>query len=66
MKLDNNNKEIAGNKSQKLKLLARGNAISGQPNKIGANQLLYAPINMGIVIIKIITKAWDVTITLYN
>jgi len=38
--------------------------MSGAPIKIGTNQLPKPPINKGITIKKIITKAWAVTITL--
>lgn len=45
-------------------LFIRGNAISGDPNMIGTNQLPNPPIIIGITMKKIITKAWAVTITL--
>jgi hypothetical protein len=53
-----------GTKSQKERLFIRGNAISATPNIRGNNQLPNPPIEMGITIKKIITKAWAVTITL--
>jgi len=40
--------------------------MSGAPNNNGINQLPKPPIKAGITIKKIITKAWAVTITLYN
>jgi hypothetical protein len=64
--LDKYNKLKEGIKSQKDKLFNLGKAISGLPNKIGTNQLPKAPISNGITIKKIIMKACDVTITLYN
>jgi hypothetical protein len=47
----------AGTKSQKDKLFIRGNAISATPNIRGINQLPKPPIETGITIKKIITKA---------
>lgn len=44
-------------RSQKLKLLSRGKAISGAPNIKGTNQLANPPIKRGITIKKIIRKA---------
>jgi len=52
--------------NQKLKLLSRGNAISGAPNKTGTIQLPNPPIKNGITKKKIITNPCAVTITLYN
>jgi len=54
-----------GGRSQKLRLLSRGKAISGAPIIKGINQLPNPPIIIGITIKKIIIKAWAVTITLY-
>jgi len=56
-KLDINNKQIEGGKSQKDILFKRGKAISGLPIKIGTNQLPKAPIKIGITIKKIMIKA---------
>lgn len=61
-----NNKIKEGGKSQKLKLFIRGNDISGAPIIIGTNQLPKPPIKIGITIKKIITRAWEVTKTLYK
>jgi hypothetical protein len=47
-------------------LFIRGKAISATPNIKGINQLPNPPIEIGIVIKKIITKAWAVTMTLYK
>lgn len=57
-------KNRAGGSSQNLRLLRRGNAMSGDPSISGTNQLPKQPIRMGITIKKIIIKAWAVTITL--
>lgn len=53
-----------GSRNQNLMLLSRGNAISGAPIIKGINQLPKPPINTGITIKKIITKACAVTTTL--
>jgi len=42
----------------------RGKAMSATPNISGINQLPKPPIEIGITIKKIITKAWAVTKTL--
>lgn len=55
-----------GGSNQNLILFKRGNDISGHPIIIGINQFPKPPITIGIVIKKIIIKAWIVTITLYN
>lgn len=55
-----------GGKSQKLMLLRRGKAISGAPSISGTSQFPKLPIIMGITMKKIMTKAWEVTITLYT
>lgn len=55
-----------GGRSQNLILFNRGNDISGHPIIMGINQLPNPPITIGIVIKKIIIKAWIVTITLYS
>jgi hypothetical protein len=47
-------------------LLSRGNDISGHPIIKGISQFPKPPMTIGIVIKKIIMKAWIVTITLYN
>jgi len=47
-------------------LFSLGKAISGAPIIRGIIQLPKPPINTGITIKKIITKAWAVTITLYK
>ena len=54
----------AGGRSQKLRLLSRGNDISGAPNIKGSNQLPNPPMAIGITKKKIMMKAWAVTITL--
>jgi hypothetical protein len=59
-------KNKAGISNQKLILLRRGKAISGDPIIRGTNQLPKHPIKIGITIKKIIIKACAVTITLYN
>jgi len=51
------NKDKEGGSSQKLILFIRGNAISGELNIRGINQLPNPPIIIGITIKKIITKA---------
>lgn len=45
-------------------LFNRGKDISGDPIIIGINQLPNPPITIGIVIKKIIIKAWIVIMTL--
>jgi hypothetical protein len=50
-------RNIAVGRSQKLKLLRRGNLISGAPNIRGNIQLPKPPIILGITIKKIINKA---------
>ena len=55
-----------GGKSQNLKLFSRGKAISGDPSIRGNSQFPNPPIKIGITIKKIITKAWEVIIVLYN
>jgi hypothetical protein len=55
-----------GINNQKDKLFIRGKAISATPNIKGSSQLPKPPIEIGITIKKIITKAWAVTITLYR
>lgn len=47
-------------------LFSRGNAISGAPSIKGTSQFPNPPIIKGITRKKIMTKAWAVTITLYN
>ena len=54
----------AGTNNQKDRLFIRGNAISATPSIRGINQLPKPPIETGITIKKIITKAWAVTRTL--
>lgn len=63
---DRSKKQKEGGRSQKDKLLRRGKAISGTPNIRGISQFPNPPIEIGITIKKIITKAWAVTITLYK
>ena len=46
-----------GGRSQKLRLLRRGNAISGAPMRIGTNQFPKPPIITGMTIKKIMIKA---------
>ena len=55
-----------GGNSQRLKLLSRGNDMSGAPISNGTIQLPKPPIKAGITKKKIITNAWEVTTTLYN
>lgn len=49
-----------GGRSQNLKLLRRGKIMSGAPNIKGISQLANPPIIIGIIIKKIIKKAWEV------
>jgi hypothetical protein len=65
-KLDISSNTKAGGNNQKLKLFNLGKAMSTAPIIIGTNQLPNPPINIGITIKKIITKACAVTITLYS
>lgn len=53
-----------GGKSQNLRLLRRGKAISGAPIIRGISQFPNPPIKIGITKKKIIIKAWLVTVTL--
>lgn len=62
--LPTNSKVREGGRSQNLKLLSRGKAMSGAPSIRGTSQLPNPPIRIGMTIKKIITKAWAVTITL--
>lgn len=55
-----------GGSNQNLILFSRGNAISGAASISGRSQFPNPPIAIGITKKKIITKAWAVTITLYN
>lgn len=55
-----------GGRSQNLRLLSRGNAISGAPSINGRSQLPNPPINTGITKKKIIKNACAVTKVLYN
>jgi len=55
-----------GNRSHRLILFSRGNAISGAPNISGSSQFPSPPINIGITKKKIIRNAWAVTIVLYS
>ena len=57
-------KRKEGIRSQKERLFKRGNAISATPSIRGINQLPKPPMEMGMTIKKIITKAWAVTKTL--
>lgn len=61
---DKRSSKKEGGNNQKLKLLSRGNAISGAPIKSGISQLPKPPTRAGITIKKIITNAWAVTMTL--
>jgi hypothetical protein len=61
---DNNNNRNDGGSNQKLKLLSRGNAISGAPIINGISQLPNPPTIAGITMKKIMTKACAVTTTL--
>lgn len=63
---DKSRKEKEGIKSQNDKLFIRGKAISATPSISGINQLPKPPMEIGITIKKIITKACAVTITLYK
>jgi hypothetical protein len=65
-KLEINNNERAWCSNQYLKLFNLGKAISGAPIRIGTKKLPKPPIKIGITVKKIITKAWLVTIVLYN
>jgi hypothetical protein len=65
-KLETIKQANAGGNNQKLKLFSLAKAMSGAPISNGTNQLPNPPINIGITMKKIITKAWAVTITLYN
>jgi len=60
------NKRRDGGSSQNLRLLSRGNAMSGAPNMSGSSQLPNPPIKIGITKKKIIRNAWAVTIVLYS
>lgn len=53
-----------GIRSQKDKLLSRGNAMSATPSMSGINQFPNPPIEIGITMKKIMTKACAVTKTL--
>jgi hypothetical protein len=66
IKLEINNRNNEGVNNQNDILFNLGKAISGAPSIIGTNQFPKPPIKMGITIKNIITKAWAVTITLYN
>jgi hypothetical protein len=55
--VDPNNKNKAGNKSQKLKIFILGKAISGAPIIRGTNQLPNPPIIAGITKKKNLIKA---------
>lgn len=55
-----------GGSSQNLKLLSRGNAISGAPSISGTNQFPNPPMNTGITKKKIIRNACAVTSVLYS
>jgi hypothetical protein len=63
---ENKSRKREGGRSQKLMLFMRGNAISWEPTIIGISQLPNPPIIIGITVKKIITKAWEVTKTLYT
>jgi hypothetical protein len=49
--------------SQNLILFIRGKAASGAPSIHGTNQFPKPPIIIGIIIKKIITKAWALSMT---
>jgi hypothetical protein len=53
-----------GGNNQNLILFIRGNAMSSAPSINGTSQFPNPPIMIGITMNKIITKAWNVTITL--
>jgi len=57
MREEYKSKNNEGGRSQKEKLLRRGNAMSGAPINIGISQLPKPPIIVGITKKKIITKA---------
>jgi len=63
---DSKRKENDGINSQNLKLFIRGKAMSATPNINGISQFPNPPIEIGITIKKIITKACAVTTTLYR
>jgi hypothetical protein len=50
-------------RSQNLVLFIRGKTMSGDPNISGTSQFPKPPIIIGIIIKKIIRKAWAVTMT---
>lgn len=62
--LPSKRREIEGGRSQNLMLFIRGNAISGALSMRGTSQFPKPPIIIGIIIKKIMMKAWEVTITL--
>lgn len=64
--IDTYKKKIEEGRNQKLILFNRGYLISGIKLLIGNKKLPKPPTSVGITIKKIITKAWEVTITLYN
>lgn len=59
--IDNINNIMEGGKSQNLRLFIRGNDISGADIIIGISQFPNPPIIIGIIMKKIITRAWAVT-----
>lgn len=61
---DNKRKVKEGINNQKERLFIRGKAMSATPNIRGISQLPKPPIEIGITMKKIITKACAVTITL--
>lgn len=66
IKVDKIKKDIAGNKSQNLKLFIRGKCMSWHPSIKGKSQLPNPPIKTGMTTKKIIIKACEVTKTLYK
>lgn len=62
--LDSSRRSIDGINSQNLRLLRRGNAMSGAPSISGRSQFPNPPINTGITKKKIIINACAVIITL--
>jgi hypothetical protein len=66
IKEDNSKNVKEGTRSQNERLFIRGKAISATPNIKGISQLPKPPIEIGITMKKIITKACAVTMTLYK
>jgi len=63
---EDTNSRRDGGSSQNLRLLRRGNAISGAPSISGRSQFPKPPMKTGITKKKIIKNAWAVTMVLYS